>query len=498
VGVALAVTKTGGSGGTMASASIESSAQQPGCDEVPTGVTTEDYWLRFNVPPGLMPDKQFDGRPAKLQVHRVRPVYANGRCRGVSTQAAVLIHGRTVPGPVLFDLREPATGGGELSVQEGLARAGIDTFAPSLLGYGRSTRFSLNDPGNASLRGYPPESPTSCPYPEGCDRTLVREINPLDQQGQRNPTLLWVNPLGEQRRAHSSNFRFARTDVWVRDIDQVINDAIERAQPTDKKVALVAYSVGGQFVGRTLYAGNPLGGQQLEPRSRIIDKVSRVVFLNSVFGGQTEDQELGLPTFPLTLDDKSGSDVAWRMPTVDREAACTGHVIPGTQEQLWKQTLEHDTLGSQWGGDDPTNPTGLNRVPTFSGYGWNPTVAQTLSTPTLVIQGLDDTRLQAFGGPVATSSGIFNNVPVTNKVLVQVQCASHALQWEGCAQTTPIPARCTPPSGTPYGGTPGAPWAGPHSTLKAALIEWIKSGTFDGAANGHFIVDESGVARAVP
>jgi hypothetical protein len=40
--------------------------------------------------------------------------------------------------------------------------------------------------------------------------------------------------------------------------------------------------------------------------------------------------------------------------------------------------------------------------------------------------------------------------------------------------------------------------AGPHATLKAALIEWIKSGTFNGAANGHFIVDESGVARAAP
>jgi hypothetical protein len=83
----------GGSGGTLAAASIEGSAQQPGCDEVPTGVATEDYWLRFNVPPGLMPDKQFDRRQARLQVHRVRPVYANDKCPAVSTQAAVLIHG---------------------------------------------------------------------------------------------------------------------------------------------------------------------------------------------------------------------------------------------------------------------------------------------------------------------------------------------------------------------------------------------------------------------
>src|SRR5215218_578158 len=65
----------------------------------------------------------------------------SGKSASVPTQAVVLIHGRTVPGPVLFDLRDRATGGGGLSLQEALARAGIDTFAPSLLGYGRSTRF---------------------------------------------------------------------------------------------------------------------------------------------------------------------------------------------------------------------------------------------------------------------------------------------------------------------------------------------------------------------
>jgi hypothetical protein len=67
------------------------------------------------------------------------------------------------------------------------------------------------------------------------------------------------------------------------------------------------------------------------------------------------------------------------------------------------------------------------------------------------------------------------------------------MQMEGCSGP-----RCTPESGTPYGGRPGEPWAGPHATVKAALIEWIKSGTFNGAANGQFTVDESGVASASP
>jgi pimeloyl-ACP methyl ester carboxylesterase len=461
-----------GSGDTMAAASIESSAQRSGCDEVPTGVATQDYWLRFNVPPGLMPDKQFDGLPAKLQVHRVRPVYANGKCSGVATQAAVLIHGRIAPGPVVFDLREPATGGGDLSVQEGLARAGIDTFAPSLLGYGRSTRFDegLNDPGNASLPGCPTEG---SPEPPGCDYTLIERLNPLDQQG----TMLLDNPLGGQRRVHSSNLRFARTDVWVRDIDQVIEDAIERADPTDKKVALVGYSLGGQHVGRTLYADNP--NKLLGNREKVIEKVSRVVFVNSLFvpNGPTEEPPTDRPTFPLTLTDRSGSDANWRMPSNERETACAGHVIPGTQEQLWKQTMEHDTVGSEWGGDDPTHPTGLNRSPTFSGYGWNTTVAGQLTVPSaLVIQGLEDTVLPP-PDPPASGQAIYDALPpsMTKKVLVEVECASHALPWEGADS-----------------------WAGPHYMLKKALIEWIKSGTFNGAANGRFIVDESGVAGPAP
>src|SRR5215217_1829276 len=455
-------------------------AQSTGCDEVPTSVAAEDYWLRFKVPTGLMPDSQFDERPAKLQVHRIRPVYANGKCPSVSTQAAVLIHGRTIPAPALFDLRDPATSGGDLSVQEALARAGIDTFAPSLLGYGNSTRFDegLNDPGNASLRECPGE------YPEGCDsiNPLARLINLLDQQGE----MLLDNPLAGERRAHSSKFRFARTDVWVRDIDQVIDDAIDRAQPDDKKVALVGYSLAGQFVGRTLYANNP--NKLLDKRSKVSAKVSRVVFLNSVFGitklpngtiveEQTEEPNTDRPTFPLTLTNRDGSDASWTPVNTDPQA-CPGRVIDDTKQQVWDQTMEQDTVGSQWGtspwsGSGSTG--GLNRTPTFSRYGWNKDVAKQMSKPTLVIQGLQDGTLSTTTG-TGTGRTIYNSLTSTpNKVLVEVECASHALMWEGADS-----------------------WAGPHDMFNKALIEWIKSGTFNGAANGQFIVDEGGGMSAAP
>jgi len=485
---------------------------EQGQERAPSRVVTEDYSLEFRVPGGLMPDSQFDGLEARIQVHRIKPEWDPGP-RPSSVPAVVLIHGRTVPGPVLFDLQYTTPGGVELSLQRALANAGIDTFAPSLLGYGLSTRFTngLNDPGNASLRPIPPGA-TSCPpeYPEGCDRTLIAGINPLDQQG----TMLLVNPLleltGGQRRKHSSNFRFARTDVWVRDIDEVIEDALQRARPTDGKVALVGYSLGGQHVGRTLHQPNPYSvSGQLKPRPETIAKVSRLVFVNSLFvteGPTNEPPGVSVPTFPLTLNDRLGSDVNWRMQgePLGCEAACSGHIIPGTQERVWCQTLEQETLGRRWGGDNPNFPTGLNRAPTFSGYGWTREVAEKLNKDTLVMQGLEDTVV-----PTGVGSGraIYRylhtglDLPppaMPNKVLVQVQCASHALVWEGCAGD-----RCTPAAGTgtPYGKAPwggAAPWHGPHATLKAALIEWIHDGKFNGQENGSFIVNESGVASPGP
>lgn len=474
VGVALGII-----GSSSAGAADGGAPAARRCDPAPTGVAVQDYFLGFRVPPGLMPDRQFDWRPARLHVHRVRPVYAHGKCAGVPNRAAVLVHGRNLPGPPVFDMRHPAPGGGTLSMQRTLARAGIDTFAPNLLGYGRSTRFDtgLDDPGNASLRPYLPDG--SCPHPEGCDRTHLPFFR-LDQQG----TLLLNNPLGGMRRPHTSNSRFARIDVWVRDIRQVIDDAIARARPTDGKVTLVGYSLGGQHVGRTLYAANPV----LPGSAAVIAKVNRAVFASSIFGTPTEEvtPPTGFTSFPLNLNTRSDSDGTWAM-APERDAACTGHIVPNSRQQLWDQLMEQDRLGSTWGGDHPSRPTGVNRSPTFSSYGWNATVAQQQTTPSLVINGLED-RTPLATPPDATA--LYNSLGASNKVHVQVTCASHAMLWQGCSGP-----RCTPESGTPYGGRPGRRWAGPHATVQAAVIEWIRNGTFDGAARGRFTVDESGVAH---
>ncbi|HTI76899.1 MAG TPA: hypothetical protein VL634_18005, partial [Mycobacterium sp.] len=140
-----------------------------------------------------------------------------------------------------------------------------------------------------------------------------------------------------------------------------------------------------------------------------------------------------------------------RMATPARESACAGYQVDGSGEQAWRQLMKLQ-------GDS----TGLLRLPTFSSYGFNEAVAGHLSLPTLVMQGLDDVVVPSSG------SALYNALPpsIPNKVLVQVDCATHEMLWERA-----------------------------HSTVTATLAEWITNGTFDGAQAGRFTVDASGTAR---
>ena len=61
-------------------------SQAVDCDTRPTRIETTDYFLPFEVPTGLMPDPQFDGLPAHLEVHRVRPVYTE-KCPSLTTSS---------------------------------------------------------------------------------------------------------------------------------------------------------------------------------------------------------------------------------------------------------------------------------------------------------------------------------------------------------------------------------------------------------------------------
>ena len=91
------------------------------------------------------------------------------------------------------------------------------------------------------------------------------------------------------------------------------------------------------------------------------------------------------------------------------------------------------------------------------------------------MQGLDETDIP---GGTGNAPAIYDALPtsMTNKVLVQLDCATHALMWEGCSNAP----RCIPASGIPTAVRPIG-----HGQARIPrsrpLIEWITNGTFDGA-----------------
>ncbi|MEV8563549.1 hypothetical protein AB0478_45715 [Streptomyces sp. NPDC051917] len=63
--------------------------------------------------------------------------------------------------------------------------------------------------------------------------------------------------------------------------------------------------------------------------------MNRVVFLDSFFGSPTEETPppTGFATFPLQVNNAGAAPGTWQMPP-EREAAYTGHVVPGSKQQL--------------------------------------------------------------------------------------------------------------------------------------------------------------------
>jgi pimeloyl-ACP methyl ester carboxylesterase len=450
------------------------------CSSVPTSVDFEDTTVDFVVPPGLMPDAQLDGQPAQLHLRRAKPVYAHGKCPDVPTRAALFVHGRTIPGTV-FDVRDPVTGGRGYSLLEEAAWGGIVAFAVDLLGYGGSTRFTLDDPCNASRTAYvPAPGGWTCPAPDGiCDQIGGAPPFSGDQQA-----LLIPNPLG-QRCDHSSNVRFARVDTWTRDLRQAVDHILTTVKPDGDKITLVGWSLGGVHVARYLDPSNTAYGNIPQDN---ISKIDRAILIDTLTTFTPSDVEAGRPhpSFPLSLSGNGSVHTIWNLPTKGpsptRATICGETADPGVPEQLLKQQLAVDPIGSTWGA------AGLSRSPTFNSYGLTLATVASFPVPILVVHGRDD-GLQAGAFPWPTGCNIYKSISGAPKMLLTVDCASHGIALQSCSG-----ARCGDESSRPYGQTTG-PYRGPRATIQAAVVEWITHGTVDGASSGPLFVDASGYAR---
>jgi pimeloyl-ACP methyl ester carboxylesterase len=327
---------------------------------------TRDYFVDIT---STLP--HYYGLPARLDVHEVAPFYLPGQPHPPA-QAAILVHGRTIDAVTGFDLHYQ-----DYSLQESMARAGIDTFAVNFLGWGFSTRFGLDDPRNASLS----------------DQQTYLIPNPLDHT--------YDNP---------DPFHFTNTSALVDQLDAVIDDVRDRLGVD--KVSLFAWSRGGLVVGPYTY---------LHPQ-----KVKNVVFDASAYNFAANPPDpLPQPGPSLQVQDRAHAEAAWtnQVDNVD----FPGQQDPAILDPIWQSLMARDPLGSTWG----TN--GLMRFPSADYWGWNPNQHQAslVTVPALVLTGLLDTTV-----PPATEVQLYNDLGSDKKVLIKVDGGSHYMVWEGSTSPT--------------------------------------------------------------
>lgn len=411
--------------GQIGSAQIEHANKKGECS--PIGVKRKDYFLHVV---STLP-RSFRER-AKLDIHRVSPIYEHGWCthrEGGAAHAVILVHGAATESVTTFDLQYPnapdvlhpeteeerGRNGKryEYSLMESLARAGVETFAVNLLGYGFSTRFELDDP---------------------CSTSQSEQLR-----------LLVPNPLSAVCTRPPDPFHFTNTDAAGDQLAVVVNHVLEEVDV--ERVSFFSWSRGGNVVGAYT--------------SRDSSKVERLIFLASEFEVAGNPQP-----FALLVADRAQAFTPWNSQLSNDPTVCPGERDPAILDAIWTSARMRDPLGSSWGSSDKLTG-GVRRAPTWDLVNWNATTAAKVQVPTLVMSGLRDNQ-----NPTPKQEKIYNNLASSSKVLIKIDCASHNALWEGTASS----------SG----------WKGPHATLQDAAVQWITSGTFHTANKGIFTVSSAG------
>lgn len=254
----------------------------------------------------------------------VRQKVADGPAPGGKPRPVVLfVHGGTVPSVPDFDFDFKS-----YNWMAYLARAGFDTYAMDLTGYGASPRPMMDDPCN---------------------------VNPK-QQHEITP-----RPL---KAACAANYPFQLTTIrsdWA-EIDAVV----EHLRKVNRvgKVHLIGWSAGGPRVGG--YAG-------LHP-----EKVDRIVLYApspTLAKESPVEPPAGFPMIVQTREDLEKK--RW-----DPDVRCPGQVEPGVRDALWKAIMQWDQTGAMWG-----PPGGIMRGRAATGFGWTADLAKKVVAPALVMVG---------------------------------------------------------------------------------------------------------------
>ena len=272
-----------------------------------------------------------------------------------------------------------------------LANAGFDVFSMDTTGYGRSVR--------------PVEMNDPC------------NLSPA-QQKQFVPAL--IKELCAP--AYPGQLTTIGSD-W-NDIDAVV-DYIRKLRRIEK-VSMVAWSLGGPRAG---------GYAAQHP-----DKVHRLVLLSPAYNRTAAAAPPPLPNKGVVFNTQSRTefDANW-----DRQLGCPNQFEPAVREVVWSEMIKSDPVGAKWG-------SGVRRAPSTTTWGWNAAMLAGLKTPTLMIAAALDKQVTP--GRVRAA---FDDLGASDKVLLDLGCASHNAMWESN-----------------------------HLELFAASRDWLSKGDVAGTKNG--------------
>ncbi len=491
---------------------------------LPVTVERSDYFVNYTT--ADMPDLSLNNLTASLDVHRVRPVYPAG-CS--AAKAMVLVPGRTIPASASYDLQYE-----DYSLMESLAMQGIDTFAANQVGLGFS-KLTSSDPMTNACNGSKVAcsatqcSPCTlaCAQANNCDCPGL--IVGLAGMGQQTSTryLGGGHPLSSAC-AHPSPYHLQRVTHHAAELVYIVNDALSK-NPGLSKVSLFGWAFGGVAVGKYLGDNVTYAGESMATRQ---SKVERIIFLSTPYaataGQPLSSAESQPPTFPMAVIDKvdvaagfntpntclsgdgcqaqcriSGSTCVACAPgaqgcptseagscdpdcscvgpecpcTTDDCAGCPGQLPAGMVNQIWSAVRLRD--------DNPASPPWgpasdyVARYPVVTRFAWHTSATTNIRNaglPALIMHGKKDaaidlqasTRLcAALNGGAACIQGQLTG-PL---LLMQPNCTSHSVPWEGC-------------SGSTCNG-----WRGPHAMLAKNMADYTLTGMLyasPGSNNGVF------------
>ena len=337
-------------------------------------VQTEDLTLTVTLGAG-MPNPQLQGQQAELQVHHVSPVCGQGRCTqnpGEGHLPIILVHGASIDPVTGFDLQYQ-----DYSLMDYLAEQGFDVFAMAFVGYGHSSRFTLDNPCNATL-------------------------------GDQKKYLVFPNRPLPGVCGGDDPYIFETIQEQESELDQLVDYA--RALDATDEVNLMGWSGGGPAVG--VYVSNHS------------DKVKRVLFLASPYPSLTKPASFsGNPLGIKDLKATVGFSACLG------GACCPGQMDPGLIPAMWNSVRSQDPLGATWGSADPVSG-GVMRFPNAARFGWDRNAATNFTRPAMIIHGDLDTLV-----PKSMDEALYADLGSAlsdppNKVFIQIACASHTTVWE--------------------------------------------------------------------